>query len=87
MTIYRYLLDEMVNNGLLDEQARSVLSAMMIAPDLDAMVGRWGDDVSGYPAYMITGLSLAADTHAAKWLDEHAPGHFARGLFPARVTT
>lgn len=73
MTIEKYLRDRLEQHGMFPEQAEKVVSEYKTLPYSEAMEGRWGHEVEGYPASLLGILIVGTFDHAVKWTEENCP--------------
>jgi len=73
--------DLLIQNGMFGSQADEVIAEAKVANCCESMMGRWGDDVSGYPEMMVNVLWLSVKTVALKWLEENAPEAWFKPMF------
>lgn len=49
MTLQEKMKSMLTERGMFDDMADEVLERVKAAPENEAMIGRWHDDIEGYP--------------------------------------
>lgn len=73
MTIEEKLKAMLVENGMFEEWADTVIARFKEDEVGAIMRGRWGDSVEGYPVQLLAGLWLSTKRIALEWLNENNP--------------
>lgn len=84
MTIREHLNAKLVENGLWPKEAATVISSYENSGNGKSMLGRWDEDVSGYPVALLATLFLILKDNAVTWLEETKPMHFALHLLKGK---
>jgi len=71
----------LIQRGLFEKQANEIMAAVKMAPESEAMRGRWQEPGSGYHTAVIVGICVTVCAQAVKWIDRHEPEHWARPVF------
>ena len=74
MTFEEYILDQLINSGLLEEQATEVLAMTKADSANEDFSERWEDSIERYPTPMKSVLWLSAKYNALEWIYENVPG-------------
>ncbi len=85
MTVREKLEKMLYDCGLWPADARAIFD-FMLERDSDGVYKtiQWSDPIEGegaYPKQLLAGIWLDLQCHAANWLAEHKPQHFARAMF------
>lgn len=83
MTIRQKNEEELVNHGLWDDEAKTVVTEAEKEKSLEAMQGRWDEDTTGYPAPLLAVTWMSVKHHATEWLKANKPQHFALAILSA----
>lgn len=81
MKLREKLLKELVDNGLFESDAVTVIARYEESEIGAPMKGRLDDDVSGYPESVFISTWIGVKHAALTWIDETCPQHWARALF------
>jgi len=73
MTIEQKLKAMLVENGMFDDWAQTVLDIVKSKKANDAMSGCWNDDVEGYPEQLLAVLWFGVRHTTLEWLNENHP--------------
>ncbi len=72
---------QLVNNGLFPAPAAAVMEAVKADPANEVMIGRWTDDVEGYPPQIMAAAWYSAKHYALVWIDANCPKACFRPIF------
>lgn len=81
MTIEKKLKEMLVQNGMFDDWADTVIARLKEDEVGSAMRGRWGDNVEDYPITLLTGLWISTKRIALEWLNENHPHVWFKSMF------
>lgn len=81
MTIEEKLVDMLYNHGLFKHQAVEIIERVKADEVNKSMMGRWQDQMDGYPSQLLAGLWLSVEDHALQWIDENCPQAWYRPIF------
>lgn len=81
MKIRQKLEEMLVANGLWDDEAQHIMDQAEKDESLEAMKGRWNDDIEGYPPQLLAVTWMSVKLQAKKWLEDNKPQHFALAMF------
>ncbi len=81
MTFREYLKNYCIENAMFPQHADLVLESLINDPDSASMIGRWDEDIEGYPTSFLAVLVLSLDDAALKWIDTNFPKAFNRQMF------
>lgn len=81
MNFDNYFQNYLQERGFFADNAKTVMQTVKAAKENKSMVGRWGDDMSGYPHQIVIGLSLSVRDYALIWIDENCPEAWYRPVF------
>ena len=73
------LLSYLRDNGLSDNQSSKVF--IKVYKTMDDMIGRWDDDVEGYPPIMQNLVLLSTKRVAYEWINENIPMAWFKPMF------
>jgi len=79
MTFKEALIKHLADNGMFPDQADSVFA--QYSADNDSMVGRWNDEIEGYPDIMLNVLVMGINSEAVRWIDKCLPKAWYRPMF------
>lgn len=71
--VRNYLENDLV---LFPDSIAKIDEAYKASPVNKAMIGRWDDDMTGYPPVLLKALKLHLNTIALEWLRANMPKHF-----------
>lgn len=80
MTFETFISEQLEAHGLWPDEATDVVTIAKAHNHLDAMSGRWKDDMAGYPPAIGSTLWVSVKLIALKYLRETKPQHFAIGM-------
>jgi len=83
MTFLEKIQEMMRERGMLDSQIHEVMPVILDTKEL-AMVGRWEDDIDGYPEIGINLLWRCIQPIVYEWLQENAPNAWFLMVFAPR---
>lgn len=81
MSFKQWILNQLTDRGMFDDQAATVFEAFKNDNQNEAMLLRWNDLVDDYPVSMRAVLLLGIKTFALKWIDENCPQAWFRSMF------
>ena len=81
MTVEQFVKDYLVGSGLFDDIADQIISLVKSSKANKAMLGRWQDDIEGYPIQMKSVLIVAVKRVAREWIAENKPMAWFRPIF------
>jgi hypothetical protein len=81
MKIQEYVVKQLCQGGLVPDEALAVLDIVKNDPDNKDMAGRWDDDISGYPSYLVAAVVYNAQYHARIWFTTNKPNSLYRLTF------
>jgi len=80
MTIREVLEKRLCEHGMWPDEAKQVLKNAETHATCEAMKGRWDEQESGYPGFMLRVLWVSVTKIAVEWIDANKPKHFARSI-------
>ncbi len=81
MTIRKKMTTMLYENGLFEKEATAIIDHYLEGKMGSAMKGRMDDDLTAYPAALISVTWLGVKNAAVDWIDKNCPQHWARGMF------
>lgn len=87
MTWMEWAIDQLVNNGMFEDQAKAVMAEVVEHPATVSMKDRWNDSVDGYPPQMKAVCLVAIKTQALEWIDRNCPKAWFRPMFVLESAT
>lgn len=81
LSIKGMMVKMMIDNGLFEEDAESVISRVMEADDQKLMAVRWLDNKDDYPSFLGDVIYKMVHREVLSWMDEFYPKHWARPMF------
>jgi len=81
MTFEDKLKEMLVECGLFEDQALAIMVIVKTDETNEPMLGRWGDDVEGYPQVILVLAWVAAKRAALKYIDANCPQAWFRPMF------
>jgi hypothetical protein len=73
LTIKESILENLVNRGMLPQQAEEVFNKIEDAESNKSMLYRWNEDIKEYLPFMSSVILYDIDHIALKWIDENIP--------------
>ena len=80
-TIQEEIKTKLVDNGMFEDQADAVISAMKADESNEAMSNRWQDNPSGYPPQFLAALWFSAKGYAREYIIKNCPNAWFRPCF------
>jgi len=71
----------LVQNGMFDADAETVINAMMKEEEYSNMRNRWHEDTGNYPWMLLNVIMMQTHRYAYKWICENTPQAWFRPLF------
>lgn len=87
MTWFQWAIQQLVANGMFEDQAQAVMAEVMDQPANDAMYVRWHDQMEGYPPQMKPVCWMSISSGALEWIDKNCPQAWFRGMFAPQSDT
>lgn len=81
MTFKQKIVELLIERGLFDDWALEVFELVKKAPENEAMLNHWDDDISDYPKIMINIAWISTRRHALTWIDANKPQAWFRSMF------
>jgi hypothetical protein len=79
MTVEETMLKYLINNGMSDDQSKSVMTA--VKKNLDTTFNNWSSQMSGYSLQIENLIKLTVNQEGLKWLNEHKPLAWFKPVF------
>lgn len=73
MTFTQHFITELVHAGVRGADALEIMERSEASPLLNAMVGKWGEDISGFPPFLLAPIWLSVKDVAVEYLKETNP--------------
>lgn len=80
MTIKEYCVQELEANFVWPDQAEQIMAIAMADDEsntLRPLVGRWNEQVDGFPSMMMAICNASLRRIALEWLNKNHPNHIA----------
>lgn len=79
MNFYDFFINELVQRGMFDNQAKSVMDKVMA--NNPHMEGRWSEKTTGYPENLTNIIWLSVEQEALEFIKENCPQAWFRPMF------
>lgn len=83
MTIRQKIEETLVDHGLWEDEAKTIVTEAEKEKSLEAMQGRWDEDTAAYTAPLLAVTWMSVKHHATEWLKANKPQHFALAMLSA----
>ena len=80
MTIRQKIEETLVNHGLWEDEAKTVIAEAEKHESLKDMLGRWDEDTASYPDQLLAVVWMSVKNLATEWLKANKPNHFALAI-------
>lgn len=80
MTIRSKIEETLVNRGLWEDEAKTIVAEAEKEKSLESMQDRWDEDIAGYPSPVLAVVWVSVKHHAVEWLKANKPQHFALAM-------
>ena len=80
-TLEDFIFSRLVDKGMWEKDATSVLETMKKDESQVALADRWTDFVEDYSKEFLTAISLTAESFALAWIDANLPKAWYRRNF------
>jgi hypothetical protein len=81
VTIRQHCINYCVERGMFPHDAETVFGILISSNSMESMKGRWDDEVSGYPPFLITTIQTDLNVEAIEWIEKNKPKAFYKSLF------
>jgi hypothetical protein len=81
MTIREMMKKELIDSGMLCDDAEKVLQIAASSDAMKSMADRWNDSTEGYPPHLLPSVCMNLKEIALKWIDDNCPLAWYRPLF------
>lgn len=81
MTVEEEIQELLKSKGMLDTHAKAVIAAAKESEVLKDSGLHWGDDIEGYPDFLMATIKMSVMDTAKDWIKENCPKAFYRPLF------
>ncbi len=79
MNFYDFFINQLVQNGMFDNQAKAVVDKVM--GNNPQMEGRWGEKTTEYPQNLTNIIWLSVKHEALEFIKENCPQAWFRPMF------